>query len=71
MSKVQDELNQKTSEVTQLQMELQRRDHDETDKAVEDSKIAISTLEKENSTLKVVMVLYLCNIYQGYYFSDN
>ncbi|CAI9102046.1 OLC1v1000236C4 [Oldenlandia corymbosa var. corymbosa] len=53
MSKVRLELNQKIADIRRLQMELQRRDHNETNGTMENLKIAISTLENENNTLKI------------------
>ena len=55
MTKVHDELSQKISEIRRLQMELHRRDNDETDNMVESLKRTISDLEKENRDLKVAV----------------
>ncbi|KAL3536762.1 hypothetical protein ACH5RR_000128 [Cinchona calisaya] len=53
MTKVRDVLNQKISEIRRLQMELRRRDNDETDNMVVNLNGAISDLEKENKDLKI------------------
>lgn len=59
MNKTHDELNQKISEIGRLQMELQRRDRDETDDSVEKLKKVIATLEDENRYIKVYVLPWL------------
>jgi len=49
MSKLHNELNGKISEINRLQMELSRREDEETNSF----KRLIESLEKENTTLKV------------------
>ncbi|KAL8111266.1 golgin candidate 3 [Apium graveolens] len=53
MSHISNDLNQKMSEIGRLQMELKKRDNSEADKLVESLKLAITSLEKENSSLKM------------------
>ncbi|XP_010261412.1 PREDICTED: golgin candidate 4 [Nelumbo nucifera] len=55
MKQLCDELNEKISEIRRLQLELRRRDEEEAaaDDSVEGLKKTITTLEKENATLKV------------------
>ena len=58
MSKIHNELNDKTSEISRLQMELNRRE----DVNAENFKRLIATLEKENNSLKVAIVTLICNM---------
>lgn len=53
LSHIRNDLNQKISEIGRLQMELSKRDNAEADNLVETLKQAITSLEKENSNLKV------------------
>jgi len=52
MSKLHNELNGKISEINRLQIELSRREDEETGD-MDSFKRLIETLEKENTTLKV------------------
>jgi len=52
MSKLHNELNGKISEINRLQIELSRREDEETGD-MDSFKVLIETLEKENATLKV------------------
>ncbi|KAK6162253.1 hypothetical protein DH2020_002094 [Rehmannia glutinosa] len=52
MHKTRDDLNQKISEIGRLQMELRRRDKQETNDTVEKLKKLIVTLEDENRNIK-------------------
>ncbi|GFY97384.1 golgin Putative 4 [Actinidia rufa] len=56
MNKIRDELNQKMSEVRQLQMELNRGDNAVADDITEGLKRVIASLEKETSDLKMEKV---------------
>lgn len=58
MSKIHNELNDKISEISRLQMELNRRE----DGNAENFKRLIATLEKENNSLKVANITLFCNI---------
>lgn len=60
MSHFRNDLNNKISEIGQLQMELSKRDNLEADSLVESLKRAVTSLEKENSSLKVNNIL-TCN----------
>ena len=53
MNKIRDELNQKISEVRQLQMELNRGENAVADDIAEGLKRVIASLEKETNDLKV------------------
>lgn len=57
MTKIHDELNEKSSEIKRLQMELSRRKDEDVANAVDSLKRLIKTLEKENVTLKVGKLL--------------
>ncbi|XP_031111699.1 golgin candidate 4-like isoform X3 [Ipomoea triloba] len=53
LKRIHDELNQKTSEIQQLQMELHTRDNEETNELMATNlRRVIVTLQNENSTLK-------------------
>ena len=53
MSKIHNDLNEKISEIRRLQLELNRRNDDGVDNILENFKISMATLEKENASLKV------------------
>lgn len=53
MSKIQSELNEKTSEIRRLQVELARLEDEDANDSVKSFKRVIATLEKENNNLKV------------------
>ncbi|XP_004510700.1 golgin candidate 3-like isoform X2 [Cicer arietinum] len=53
MNRIQNELNEKASEIMHLQFELTRRQNEETGEAFDSMKKLIKTLEKENTTLKM------------------
>ncbi|KAF3439948.1 hypothetical protein FNV43_RR18226 [Rhamnella rubrinervis] len=53
ISKIQNDLNEKLSEIRQLQLELNRHKDDGIDNILENFKISIVTLEKENASLKM------------------
>ncbi|XP_021641894.2 golgin candidate 3 isoform X2 [Hevea brasiliensis] len=53
MSKMHSELNEKISEIRRLQMELSRKEDEDSDDAVKDLRRVIATLEKENTNLKI------------------
>jgi hypothetical protein len=71
MSKIQNELNEKASEIKHLQLDLTRRQNEEAGEAFNSLKRLIETLEKENTALKVGrFILYLfnnCNL-RSFYF---
>ncbi|GFP91468.1 golgin candidate 4 [Phtheirospermum japonicum] len=52
MHKTRDDLNQKISDIGRLQMELQRRDGEETNDSVVKLKTLVATLEDENRNIK-------------------
>lgn len=58
MSHIRNDLNHKISEIGRLQKELSKRDNSEAENLVESLKQAISSLEKENSSLKVNTILF-------------
>lgn len=66
LKRIHDELNQKTSEIQQLQMELHTRDNEETNELMATNlRRVIVTLQNENSNLKVnenriLFLLFLC-----------
>nr|TKS14478.1 hypothetical protein D5086_0000045520 [Populus alba] len=53
VSKIHNELNEKTSEIRQLQIELSRREDEDPNVNVKSLKRVIATLEKENANLKM------------------
>ncbi|KAI9182675.1 hypothetical protein LWI28_027730 [Acer negundo] len=53
MGKIHKELNEKLSELRQLQMELNRRGNEDVDDNVQDLKRVIATIERENNKLKM------------------
>ncbi|XP_045790346.1 golgin candidate 3-like isoform X1 [Trifolium pratense] len=53
MSKIQNELNEKASEIKHLQLDLTRRQNEEAGEAFNSLKRLIETLEKENTALKM------------------
>lgn len=55
MNKIRDELGRKLSEIRHLQMELSRKENAVANDAAEGLKRIITSLEKENSDLKVVI----------------
>ena len=56
-SKIHNELNEKTSEIRRLQIELSRREDEDPNVNVKSLKKVIATLEKENANLKVGCIL--------------
>lgn len=60
ISRMQDELNQKISEIGSLQME-QRRDSRDSDNSVEKLKNLIHSLEEENRKIKVYFLPWFLN----------
>ncbi|KAJ7007750.1 hypothetical protein NC653_006699 [Populus alba x Populus x berolinensis] len=53
VNKIHDELNEKTSEIRRLQMELSRWEDADPDDSVKNLKRVIATLEKENANLRM------------------
>ncbi|KAJ6328718.1 hypothetical protein OIU77_010409 [Salix suchowensis] len=53
VSKIHNELNEKTSEIRRLQIELSRREDEDPNVSLKSLKGVIATLEKENANLKV------------------
>lgn len=65
MGKIHKELNEKLSELRQLQMELNRRGNEDVDDNVQNLKRVIATIERENNKLKVdnsVQFRICCNM---------
>jgi hypothetical protein len=56
VNKIHDELNEKTSEIRRLQMELSRWEDADPNDSVKNLKRVIATLEKENDNLKVSFI---------------
>jgi len=57
VSKIHNELNEKTSEIRRLQIELSTREDEDPNVNVKSLKRVIATLEKENANLKVSCIL--------------
>lgn len=57
VSKIHNELNEKTSEIRRLQIELSRREDEDPNVSLKSLKGVIATLEKENANLKVSCIL--------------
>lgn len=58
MNKIHNELDEKRFVIKRLQMELNRREDEEANDTVESLKGVIENLEKENSSLKVLVLLF-------------
>jgi hypothetical protein len=70
MSKIQNELNEKASEIKHLQLDLTRRQNEEAGEAFNSLKRLIETLEMENTSLKVgrfILYLFNCNSTSFYF----
>jgi hypothetical protein len=57
VSKIHNELNEKSSEIRRLQIELSTREDEDPNVNVKSLKRVIATLEKENANLKVSCIL--------------
>ncbi|KAG5231412.1 golgin candidate [Salix suchowensis] len=56
VSKIHNELNEKTSEIRRLQIELSRREDEDPNVSLKSLKGVIATLEKENANLKMAKI---------------
>ncbi|KAJ6675286.1 VESICLE TETHERING-LIKE PROTEIN putative-RELATED [Salix viminalis] len=56
VSKIHNELNDKTSEISRLQIELSRREDEDPNVSLKSLKGVIATLEKENANLKMAKI---------------
>lgn len=59
MGKIQKELNEKLSEIRQLQMNLSRKGSEDVDDNVQNLQRLVATIERENNKLKVDNLVYL------------
>jgi len=71
LNKIHNELNEKVSEIKDLQFEFTKRENG-AGEAVDSLKILIKTLEQENTTLKVcIFMLYHICLIIGYYLASE